>query len=121
MIALLTAKDPAYVREAAKRGVFAYIVDGDADELQSAIDITLQRFAEYQSLQGAFGRRALIEQAKGILMARHAIDADHAFAMLRGPLTTQRPEAGGRRTGDRRGHLLLLSPLQQPASPEPAT
>ena len=83
MIALLTAKDPAYVREAAKRGVFAYIVDGDADELQSAIDITLQRFAEYQSLQGAFGRRALIEQAKGILMARHAIDADHAFAMLR--------------------------------------
>ena len=72
VIALLTAKDPAYVREAAKRGVFAYIVDGDADELQSAIDITLQRFAEYQSLQGAFGRRALIEQAKGILMARHA-------------------------------------------------
>ena len=64
------------MHEAAKRGVFAYIVDGDAEELQSAIDITLQRFAEYQSLQGAFGRRALIEQAKGILMARHAIDAE---------------------------------------------
>jgi hypothetical protein len=43
----------AYVREASKRGVFAYIVDGDAGELQSAIDITLQRFAEYQNLQGA--------------------------------------------------------------------
>ena len=83
VIALLSAKDPEYVREAAKRGVFAYIVDGDAQELQSAIDITLQRFAEYQSLQGAFGRRALIEQAKGILMARHAIDADRAFGMLR--------------------------------------
>ena len=25
----------------------------------------------------------MIEQAKGILMARHAIDADQAFAMLR--------------------------------------
>src|SRR5881409_4525927 len=62
VIALLSAKDPAYVHQAARRGVFAYIVDGDADELQSAIDITLQRFAEYQSLQGAFGRRALIEQ-----------------------------------------------------------
>jgi AmiR/NasT family two-component response regulator len=83
VIALLTAKDPAYVREAAKRGVFAYIVDGDAAELQSAIDITLQRFAEYQNLQGAFGRRALIEQAKGILMARHSVDADGAFDMLR--------------------------------------
>jgi len=51
--------------------------------LQSAIDITLQRFAEYHSLQGAFGRRATIEQAKGILMARHAVDADRAFDMLR--------------------------------------
>jgi AmiR/NasT family two-component response regulator len=84
VIALLSAKDPAYVHEAAKRGVFAYIVDGDAEELQSAIDITLQRFAEYQNLQGAFGRRALIEQAKGILMARHSVDADRAFELLRG-------------------------------------
>src|SRR6266516_911366 len=50
VIALLAANDPAYIREAAKRGVFAYIVDGHPDELQSAIDITLQRFSEYQSL-----------------------------------------------------------------------
>ena len=83
VIALLSARDPAYVHEAAKRGVFAYIVDGDSAELQSAIDITLRRFAEYQSLQGAFGRRALIEQAKGILMARQSVDADRAFELLR--------------------------------------
>ena len=83
VIAILHAGDPAYVREAAKRGVFAYIIDGTADELQSAIDITLQRFAEYQSLQGAFGRRALIEQAKGVLMERHSIGADAAFELLR--------------------------------------
>jgi AmiR/NasT family two-component response regulator len=83
VIALLSTNDPGYIHEAAKRGVFAYIVDGSAAELQSAIDITLQRFAEYQSLQGAFGRRAMIEQAKGILMARHSIDADQAFTMLR--------------------------------------
>lgn len=83
VIALLTAEEPAYVREAAKRGVFAYIVDTTPEELQSAIDITLQRFTEYHNLQGAFGRRAVIEQAKGILMARHAIDADTAFEMLR--------------------------------------
>jgi len=83
VIALLTARDPSYVHEAAKRGIFAYIVDGTPEELQSAIDITLQRFGEYHSLQGAFGRRALIEQAKGILMARHSINADKAFDMLR--------------------------------------
>lgn len=83
VIALLPAEDPAFVHEAASRGVFAYIVDTVPEELQSAIDITLLRFAEYHDLQGAFGRRAVIEQAKGILMARHAIGAEKAFAMLR--------------------------------------
>ena len=83
VIAILHSDDPAYIHEAAKRGVFAYIVHGTPEELQSAIDITLQRFREYQSLQGAFGRRALIEQAKGILMASHGISADAAFQRLR--------------------------------------
>src|SRR5438105_15950616 len=43
VIALLSAKDPAYVREAAKRRVFAYIVDGSPEELLREIDISLQR------------------------------------------------------------------------------
>jgi response regulator NasT len=85
VIALLDAEDPAYVNEAAKCGVFAYVVldDDDSAELQGSLDITLRRFAEFQNLQGAFGRRALIEQAKGILMERHAIDAEAAFQLLR--------------------------------------
>ena len=83
VIALLLTPNPEYVREAAKRGVFAYIVDSTPDELQSAIDITLQRFTEYHNLQGAFARRAMIEQAKGVLMARRDIDADDAFELLR--------------------------------------
>jgi response regulator NasT len=116
VIALLSAKDPAYVHQAATRGVFAYIVDGDADELQSAIDITLQRFAEYQNLQGAFGRRATIEQAKGILMARHSIDADHAFDRLR-----NHSQHNGRKLVDVAqavvdSHLLLLPPVPEPAT-----
>ena len=116
VIALLSARDSAYVRDAAKRGVFAYIVDGDAQELQSAIEITLQRFAEYQTLQGAFGRRATIEQAKGILMARHAIDADKAFAMLR-----DHSQHNGRKLVDIadavvESHLLLLPPTPPPSA-----
>ena len=84
VVAVLDAKDPRYVREAAKRGVFAYVIlDADNGELESALDITLRRFAEFQNLQGAFGRRAIIEQAKGILMERNRIDADAAFALLK--------------------------------------
>jgi len=83
VIALLDGHDATFVNEAAKRGVFAYIVDSTPDELQGALDITLRRFAEYHKLQGAFGRRALTERAKGILMERHQLDEQHAFAMLR--------------------------------------
>jgi AmiR/NasT family two-component response regulator len=108
VIALLHASDPAYVHEAAKRGIFAYILHDDPDELASAIDITLQRFAEYHNLQGAFGRRARIEQAKGILMARNSIDEDGAFKMLR-----DHSQRTGRKLADLadaivQSHLLLL-------------
>ena len=83
VIAVLAEPTPPYVREAARCGAFAYSPGVTPEELQSAIDISMHRFADYHSLQGAFQRRAIIEQAKGILMARHALDADSAFALLR--------------------------------------
>src|SRR5690349_10453877 len=120
VIALLSARDPAYIREAARRGVFAYIIDGTPDELQSAIDITLQRFTEYHNLQGAFGRRAIIEQAKGIMMARHSISAAQAFDRLR-----EHSQHNGRKIVDLaaaivESHLLLLPPAAN-AGPATAT
>jgi AmiR/NasT family two-component response regulator len=84
VIVIIHAPDPWFINEAAKRGVFAYITDGEASDWQSAIDIVLRRFGEYHNLEGAFGRRAVIERAKGILMERHTIDDQQAFQMLRG-------------------------------------
>jgi AmiR/NasT family two-component response regulator len=57
VIALLESYDAEWVDRAAQRGVYAYIVDTRPEELQSAIDITLRRFAEFQNLHGAFERR----------------------------------------------------------------
>lgn len=86
----------------------------------AAIDITLQRFAEYHNLQGAFGRRALIEQAKGILMARHAITADSAFEMLRDHSQRNRRKLIDVAEAIVESHLLLLPPLAQaPSQPVP--
>jgi AmiR/NasT family two-component response regulator len=83
VIALIHARDQDFVKEASKRGVFAHISDADVEDWQSSIDIVLRRFAEYHDLEGAFGRRALTERAKGILMERHDIDEASAFQMLR--------------------------------------
>lgn len=83
VIAILEGKDADFVREAAKRGLFGYIVDGDPTELQAEIDVVLRRFSEFQNLEGAFGRRAITERAKGILMARQLISEREAFELLR--------------------------------------
>jgi response regulator NasT len=83
VIVLLHTRDPAFIKEASIRGVFAHVNDADVEDWQSSIDIVLRRFTEYHDLEGAFGRRAVIERAKGVLMERHAIDETEAFRMLR--------------------------------------
>jgi response regulator NasT len=117
VIVLLHARDPGFVREASKRGVFAHISDADVEDWQSSIDIVLRRFAEFRGLEGAFGRRALTERAKGILMERHAIDEASAFAMLR-----EHSRADNRKLIDLAaavvdGHRLLPKQPQAPARP----
>ena len=97
VIVLIHAPDPDFVREASKRGVFAYITDGDAADLQNNIDIVLRRFAEYHDLEGAFGRRATIERAKGILMERHSVDDDWRLRHAAPALARHEPQAGGHR------------------------
>jgi response regulator NasT len=88
VILLIHAPDPAFVKEASKRGIFAYITDAEVRDWQSSIDIVLRRFAEFHELEGAFGRRALTERAKGILMERHSVDEAAAFELLRGEART---------------------------------
>ncbi|HUQ23592.1 MAG TPA: ANTAR domain-containing protein [Gaiellaceae bacterium] len=110
VIALLEDVDPSWVNEAAKRGIFAYIVNGEPGEMQSAIDITLRRYAEYSNLEGAFARRAVIERAKGIMMARQSIDERRAFELLR-----SQSQRSGKKLFDVaeavvESHLLLVPP-----------
>lgn len=117
VIVLLHAPDPEFVKEASKRGVFAHINDDGVEDWQSSIDIVLRRFAEFHDLEGAFGRRALTERAKGILMERHSINEDNAFQMLR-----DQSRIGNRKLIDLAaavvdGHRLLPKRLQ--ALPEP--
>jgi response regulator NasT len=110
VITLLETGDHAFISEAARRGVFAYITDANPDQLEDAIEIALRRFAEFHNLQGAFGRRAVVERAKGVLMERHDTTEDRAFAMLR-----NHARSGNRKLVDiadavLEGHRLLQGP-----------
>src|SRR3954454_14252576 len=107
VIVMINARDPHFVKEASKRGVFAHISDAEVEDWQSSIDIVLRRFAEYQELEGAFGRRALIERAKGILMERHGIDQTSAFEMLREHSRTDNRKLVDVATAVVDGHRLL--------------
>jgi len=119
VILLIHVSNPSFVKEASKRGIFACITDSDVDEWQSAIDIVLRRFTEYHDLEGAFGRRAVTERAKGILMERHSVDDAAAFKMLRDQSRRTNTKLADVAAAVVDGHRLLS---KQPVTPpEPAT
>ncbi|HSO98413.1 MAG TPA: ANTAR domain-containing protein [Solirubrobacteraceae bacterium] len=83
VIADLQTDDDSFIEKAARRGIFAYVQHGGQPKMEHAIDIVLNRYAEFSRLHVALRTGATIEQAKGILMERHGISADEAFAELR--------------------------------------
>jgi AmiR/NasT family two-component response regulator len=108
VIAILNHDNPEYVRAAARRGVFAYVVDGTAEELQSAIEITLQRFSQYQTLRQGADHQALVAQATGILMANHGISATQASEMLRDRSDRDDGHEAGSAESVIKEHLMLV-------------
>src|SRR3954470_14892150 len=83
VIALADDASRDFVAQAAERGVFAYIDSTAETELQAGIDVALQRYRQYKKLLDAFGRRARIERAKGMLMERHSLTDREAFRRSR--------------------------------------
>ena len=117
-VALIHAPDPVFLREASKRGVYAYITDGENEDWQSSLDIVLRRFADYHDLEGAFGRRAVTERAKGVLMERHSVDDAAAFEMLRDRARSANRKLVDVATAVVEGYLLLPRvPHGEEASP----
>jgi two-component system, response regulator / RNA-binding antiterminator len=74
VIALIPNYDESWIEEAARRGIFAYIVDARPEEIQSAIDIGLNRFLEFARLQGAFDQQdAALQQQLELLRSNQAL------------------------------------------------
>lgn len=119
VIALLDVEDAEFINQAAQIGIFAYVVNGERNQLQSSFGVALRRFAEYHGLEGAFARRAITERAKGILMERHQISEHAAFELLRNQSrqTNQKLVDIARAVAE---HHALLPPTRLD-SPEPAS
>ena len=83
VIADIDTDDDSFIEQAARRGIFAYVRHGEQPEMEHAIEIVLNRYAEFSRLHGALRTGAIIERAKGILMEHHGISPDEAFAELR--------------------------------------
>jgi AmiR/NasT family two-component response regulator len=120
VVALLPSRDPEYVANAARAGAFAFVVGTDPQDLQAAIDVAMERFHQYTMLQEAFARRAVVEQAKGILMARHAIDADAAFDLMRTHARGNSKRVTDVAAAIVESHLLLLGPTADQTAEAPS-
>jgi response regulator NasT len=83
--------DTSHVRDAIAAGVTAYVVAGLASErIKPVLDVAMARFQHEESLRQQLAdarlqlsERKLVERAKGLLMQRHGIGENEAYARLR--------------------------------------
>jgi AmiR/NasT family two-component response regulator len=90
-VLLLTAySEPELVQRATQAGVIGYLVKPFREaQLGPAIEVTLGRFREFQTLQKELGdtrealeARKLIDRAKGMLMDRYGLNEAEAFRRI---------------------------------------
>jgi AmiR/NasT family two-component response regulator len=106
VIAVLDGEDPDFIEAAARSGIFAYITALDPEALRGAFEVAMRRYGQTMALEGAIGRRAVIERAKGVLMERHSVDDAAAFEMLR-----DRARSSGRKVFEVSESVLSAHPL----------
>jgi AmiR/NasT family two-component response regulator len=85
--------------------------------MQMALDIAVERFSQYRDLQAAFAGRAIIEQAKGILMARNGVSQDRAFELLRDHARSHSQKVVHVAEAIVVSHLLLIPESGRPTEP----
>jgi response regulator NasT len=83
VVAAAADEDVAWMEKAAAVGASAAIVGCDDLLVGVSLEVAWRRWNDYRTLEDALERRATIEQAKGLLMARHAIRSQEAFELLR--------------------------------------
>jgi response regulator NasT len=80
-LVVVGGSDSALARRAAELGLASLLAAGPT--LDVAISLALRRLQELHDLKRLQERVATVEQAKGVLMERHGMTEEEAFALLR--------------------------------------
>ena len=83
VVAAIERGDADWTGAAVAAGASAAVIGSSLKSLRASVHAACERFAELRRLEQAFERRAVIERAKGVLMASHGIGGDDAFTLLR--------------------------------------
>jgi len=83
--------DTSHVRDAIAAGVTAYVVAGLAPErVKPVLEVAMARFQHEEAMRRELAdarlqlsERKLVDRAKGILMTRHALGEEEAYARMR--------------------------------------
>ncbi len=83
--------DPEYIRQAVEAGISTYLMqDVHPERVKPVIDVAIAQFRSFQNLRqelaqtrNALEERAVIDQAKKLLIRQHRLDENAAHAMLR--------------------------------------
>jgi response regulator NasT len=95
-VVLFTSRsDDALVARAGAAGVMGFLLKPlRAAELAPTLDLAVARFAEARDLRRTLDERKVVERAKGVLMSRHALTEEEAFARIRkAAMDSRRPMA----------------------------
>lgn len=106
--------DDSSIQAAIDAGVSAYVVDGmKPDRIRSVLDVAIKRFnafarlrAELDDARGQLAERNAIDAAKALLMKKRGIDEPAAYAALR-----KAAMDSGRKIGDVADALLTAEKL----------
>ena len=83
VVAAIERDDVEWTIAAVAAGASAAVIGSGLESLRAAVHAACERFAELRSLEQSFERRAVIERAKGVLMAIHGIGGEDAYILLR--------------------------------------
>jgi response regulator NasT len=83
--------DTEAIQNAIRAGVSAYVVDGlSRNRIKPVMDVAIARFREFQALQNELAEvknkladRKFIDKAKGLLIEKHKMTEEQAYAALR--------------------------------------